>query len=636
MDATRVSGIKLADAQLVHPGRYKHVHLKSVDFKGIERRVWEELPIPLRAIGRARPPINVQDAIDFLQELKEGKTWKKILRLIPGKYFPQFKKSIAELPKQVQYFLKFKKSMDELPQRIEASGIKEKYVVEQTPPQDEDIQSGKKHYDPAGELGALAVGKIISHLRASGIPLKEVGMLYVACSTSYCNDPPIDGYILNRLVRDGIVTQDEVSDWKIDVITKGCIGWVSLVNRLASEMCSPSWGKNKKYAIGCAVGVNSIYLDGVNPHEIIAYGDGGAAALFSLEENGAGKITFDELKRYEIRDSQVAHPVIKTVTGGLTHRIKHSLGLDTNYFASKKTALAIAKHSPGQFAKLVNDSENDIGSFDHIVASQTSKSVIDDIILGLLEIKRNELGISSNIRPEFDHSLEAYRDGFAFREKMRVTNLCENLFSLFEKYKHDKKALEQIQEKLNKDEQKLWSCMIHLDKIVVRSYTHHAYTGVASIPMAIAEFLELGIIDLNKDSIAMLGSGLVDGGINVQGSLVNNDYKIVESKAPEAKSFNSRIIAVPDLILGPGFVAHAMPPAIIESYDTGFAPADITSLLFENPLHNGNGNGNGHGGKLKLIRSRVVGGFRNLRNRIRGWLKPSNGHLVEAKEVAVK
>ncbi len=213
---------------------------------------------------------------------------------------------------------------------------------------------------------------------------------------------------------------------------------------------------------------------------------------------------------------KVVHPFKKFDKLSALERIKRYFTPLTNYGGSKRVAKNIADKCPDYLWKLSNNNNSSIYDFDHVILSQTSKGVIDRIEFGLAEKIREELKLNPNIRLELKAAIDEIGGESTYALNKEKHLLTTNLFRIIE---NDNWAKLNVYKSMTQDEIELMHFMVFLHQSLYRTYDQHSYTGVASIPMAIAQGVIDKKIDLEYDKIAMVASGL---GGKMQGALVNN------------------------------------------------------------------------------------------------------------------
>ena len=471
----------------------------------------------LTAISMARPGIEARGRVASANEIEAmvrkefgfSRRWLAswgalngvpLLKRLPGVHY-------ATTPRE---FLKH------LHSNIEASGIKQKFAIDTSIRYDPESPQLKIPYDPAVDLGVVAVTKLLKETR---IDPREIGGLFVACTTANSGDPPVAELIVSKLIRDGIVKKDHVErkspdsliGWDTMTYVKGCVGWIQLMEEIEKEMQSNSWkGEKNKPIIGLAIAANGMHMNGANPHEIIAYGDGSAAGLFVPREDNSGPLVFGKLVSVLSEAHRVVHPFKEPKLKWFERIQQH---FTSNYMASKKAAHIISEKIPEYLDTFLEQNGLDFDAFEHIIISQTSKGILDKTIIKLAEsfIARQGLGLDSNkIRPELKRTLdEVFSLISVDTSTFKGRNLLCNYFMKLIETNHGESFLSS----LTPNEAKLYNFMDLLFKSIYRVYDRHGYTGVASIPMAIAQGIEDGDIALDHPML-MVGSGL---GINVQG-----------------------------------------------------------------------------------------------------------------------
>lgn len=409
-------------------------------------------------------------------------------------------------------------------ENIEASGIKQKFIYDHSIIYDPDYKREKILYDPAVDFGAVSVKRLLEQTK---IDPREIGGLYVASTTFNSTDPPLADRIVSKLIRDGVVKKEDVeingngdSGWSTKTIVEGCTGWVRLVDHIERDMqLKQLQGKKNKYSLGLAVAANSMHIGGNNPHEIIAYGDGAAGGLFIPLKDNSGPFIIGPLRHLISKADLVIHPFKDPRDNKLKGKI--SRFFSSNYVESKKVAQIIAEQVPQYLDEFLQEEEFQINDVDHIIISQTSKGILDRTIVTLAEkyIERQKLNLNrNNIRDVLKHIIDVYCKGLGLEfEKKKKSILCNYILRIIETNQSEK-----IYEYLNNDEKALFDYIKLLYDSIYRVYDKHGYTGVASIPMAIAQGVEDKVIELNHPML-WLGSGL---GIKVQGVLsVDPSYK---------------------------------------------------------------------------------------------------------------
>lgn len=404
-----------------------------------------------------------------------------------------------------------RKFVSNLPEAIDDSGFVEKFIVDQS-----------SREDPALELGVAAVKKL---LKDTDIDPADIGYLYVACTSARMQDPPLSNRILWRLVRDRIVPK-EVAEcngsgdigWIPDDLGRGCVGWVRVAQRIEREMLLNHFlGVKNKAAIAVAIGVNSMHMVGNNPHEIITYGDGAGAGLFELNDDNLSAFLSSAIRTKLSDADRVLHPYPGTVPE--PDSIQEMIGryFASNFISSTKVAKTLSEEVPVLLSSLLEKNGLTLDALDHVVISQTSSSVLDIITvrLGADFIKREKLNLKvEEIRPELRRLIEDHfpkSKEINKSERKRKFALCNYFLKVIE----SKRDEEVIFDALKEDEQKLFIFLMELYYKIPRYYSKHGYTGVASIPMAIAQGVEEKKIDLSHP-MAWIGTGL---GINIEGAL---------------------------------------------------------------------------------------------------------------------
>ncbi len=427
----------------------------------------------------------------------------------------------------VQYADVLRAFLRALPDNIEASGVKQKFVVDHTIQFDPDFSSQYVPYDPAVDLGASAVAKL---LKEASIDPKEVGSLYVACTTFNSADPPLADRILSKLVRDKFVQLKDVMwngesvdiGWVTHNIVEGCVGWIKLVEMIEHDMqLNELNGKQNKYAIGVAIAANSIHMQGNNPHEIIAYGDGAAAALFAPSPDNSGPFIIGVPKKLVSEADRVIHPFREPSQLSLRQKIGNYF--NSNYVPSRKIAHIISEEVPEYLTYLLESNDCKVSDLEQIIISQTSKGVLDKTIIRVSEryLQKEKIQLNPNeIRPDLKDLIDTYCEGvgeIANSSSKKKSILCNYFLKVISEGKDEK-----VCTFMRAEERKLFDFMRVLYDSICRVYDRHGYTGVASIPMAIAQGVEDRKIKLAGDNMVQLGSGL---GVNLQGLLMINKNK---------------------------------------------------------------------------------------------------------------
>lgn len=400
---------------------------------------------------------------------------------------------------------------------IEASGIKQGFVCDHSLIYDPDCKLRKIPYDPAVDLGSVAIKRLLDQTK---IDPKEIGALYVACTSFNSADPPLGDRILAKLIRDGVIKEKDFeangtngnSPWVTKTIAEGCVGWIRLVEEVERDMqLKQLQGGVNKYALGVAIAVNSIHINGINPHEIIAYKDGAAAGLFIPRKDNSGPFIIGPLKQLPNHADLVVHPF----------KVPRALASVSNYVDSRKVAKIIAENVPEYLEKFLEERDFQVTDLDHIIISQTSKGILDRTVIELSEtfIKKQNLNLKPNQIREVLKKLIEIRFGDLEKEfETKKRSILSNYFLRVVETNQGAK----IYEYLNNDERKLFDFMMVLYNSIYRVYDKHSYTGVASIPMALAQGVEDKVIELNHPML-WLGSGL---GIKFQGLLsVDPNYQ---------------------------------------------------------------------------------------------------------------
>ena len=138
---------------------------------------------------------------------------------------------------------------------------------------------------------------------------------------------------------------------------------------------------------------------------------------------------------------------------------------------------------------------------------------------------RELLGISEHIRPELVD--------FIVRNSEKMKSSYSGLPALSEVLLEviKTKQADKICNNLDENTKPLFKYMEHVNKAMIRTYPKHGYPGVASIPAAIAEAVERGIIDLKKHKILIIAAGL---GVTIKGLVTDGAYKPLEVVKTEA------------------------------------------------------------------------------------------------------
>ena len=272
-----------------------------VDSRATEERILREVGLVRRLYGRLPDVKSVERLVTLIGQSSLLRDLG-LERLLPGKpRTPEDKKepTLADrlngliLPpfEVANHYGDF---LDDLPRYIAESGVREGYIFDTSIKYDPDYRTQKIPYDPAVDLGATAVRRLLTETK---IDARDIAGLYVACTTFNTADPPIGDRILTKLVRDKNLPKEHVESdvkrgkpgWFTKTIPEGCVGWVRLVDEIERDMeLNSHHGQKNKYVIGVAVGANSIHLTGKNPHEIISYRDGAAAGLFIPKDDNSG------------------------------------------------------------------------------------------------------------------------------------------------------------------------------------------------------------------------------------------------------------------------------------------------------------------------------------------------------------
>ncbi len=474
----------------------------------------------LKAITMVRPGIEVRGKVINANNIESiiiqqlGLTRRIIASLgaLTSKVPLLNKLGIVEVGTNLRRFIK------SIGENIDVSGIKQKFIYDHSIVYDPDCKSEKILYDPAVDLGAVAVKRLLEQTK---IHPKEIGELYVASTTFNSADPPLSDRIVAKLIRDGVLKKNDVekssngnAGWATKTIVEGCTGWIRLVETIENDMQLKQFqGRVNKYAIGLAIGANSIHVKGNNPHELLAYGDGAAGGLFIPQKDNSGPFTIGPLRHLMSQADLVIHPFMETSNRSLKERIREYFS--SNYIASRKVAKIIAENVPEYLDTVLKENELQIDELDLIIISQTSKGILDKTVITLAEkfIERQNLALKPNIiREELKTIIENYYGNLEKEfEKKKKSILCNYFLKTLELNSQENK----IYQFLNSDEKKLFDFMMLLYSTVYRVYEKHGYTGVASIPMAIAQGVEDKVIELD-DPMIWLGSGV---GIKVQSVL---------------------------------------------------------------------------------------------------------------------
>ena len=462
--------------------------------------------------------------------------FRKIVRFLPTKKASELRRSLKELSKH-----------------IETAGIKQKFVVDTSIEFDTDYKDCKIAYDPVVDLSVVAIKKL---LQENKIDPSDIGSFYLASTTANAYDPPPSSRVLSKLVRDKIVPKKVIEGtnglgWKPKMITEGCVGSMRALEEIANDFTNSSniadlikaihknenkpledlkefitnhstdssKSNNSKYALAVFTAANSIHMDASNPHEIINYGDGSAAFLIKQMDDDTGNIVVGE-EEIDMREAdKVVHEFKKFDKLSWFQKIKRYFAPHTNILASKMVAQNIAMRTPKYLSSLASDNGVNIYDFNHIVLSQTSKGVIDRVELALAEKIREDLKIPPNVRPELKAAIDIVADDSSYILTRDKDSLVTNLFRIIENSHKADLYTRMTKNNMTKDETTLLQLMVLLDRAMFRSYDMHSYTGVASIPMAIAQGVMDKKIDLEKDNIAMVSSGL---GGKMLGAIIKN------------------------------------------------------------------------------------------------------------------
>ncbi|OGI18744.1 MAG: hypothetical protein A3B68_03635 [Candidatus Melainabacteria bacterium RIFCSPHIGHO2_02_FULL_34_12] len=448
----------------------------------LERKVLEQMGLVRRGfsqLGRFSPFFNVQELKP--EKLEQLTRYQRMQRAIATELKPYKKlEPIRTVLNRAELTLDFIKR---LPEYIEIAGIREKYTVD----------NSSKH-DPLEDMGVYLIKKLIEE---NGLDVDQVDALYVATTTSRANDPPITSRILSRLSNEnrGKYPAEVLEKWKTKVIAEGCVGSVKALDEIERDM----FLKKANVAIVLYLANNSMHMKGNNPHEIINYGDGGAGMLIVSSDDSSGPLVFGTENFKLTQAAAVTHNMKRPENISLWARVLEHF--HSNVVSSKKVAKDISNRVPPYMLELMKSSRTSINDYNHIFLSQTSAGVVKRIELAIAEDYGTSIGIERLTRKG-----------------------SENIYDYFYKLVDSGKQVDSdIYEALNDTERNLLEFMMLLHDTVVRVYQIHGYTGVASIPMALAHYVKEGLVDLDKDNLLLVASGL---GGKIQGAnMLNSKVK---------------------------------------------------------------------------------------------------------------
>ncbi len=460
-----------------------------------------------KAIARTiREQLGARKALTLLPPVSDD--WEKG----PLKYFKW-------LVKLLQNGSRMREALNKLPEHIELSGIKSKFIVDRSLEFDPDCPNERIPYDPVTDMSAAAVKRL---LQETQIEPSQIGSFYLATTTPNSFDPPPAVRVLAKLIRDKAIPRKVVegdgrrNGWKTRGVNEGCVGSVIALENIEQDMelRALSDPNDHRYALAVFAAANSIHMKPESPHEIINYGDGAAAMLFMCTENDSGNITIADEKHDMKEVDKVVHQLKPFNRYSIYEKFLRYFSPTSNYGASKRVAKNIADRCPDYLLSLAADNGFNVWDFDHLVLSQTSKGVVDRVEFGVAEKIRASLGLNPNIRPELKAHIEEMADESSFTLLKEKDLLTTNLFRIIE---NDRWT--ELLPAMSRDEVELMNYMILLHQSVVRTYPTHSYTGVSSIPMAIAQGVMDKTIDLRNDSIAMVSSGLCG---RMKGAIISN------------------------------------------------------------------------------------------------------------------
>ena len=486
-----MSGIKIKSTAIYLPSIHGPGTMYKADDGSLEEKVLEELG-PIRKgfaqVGRLSPFFNVRDLKPG--EEKQLTKYQIRQRALATKLQFETLEPVRKVLERAEFLREFIKK---LPYYIQISGIKEKYTLDNSSKQ-----------DPLLDMGVYLVKKLMAD---NGLNADQIDALYVSTTTSRANDTEIATRLQEKLwlMDNKSFPRTVIEKWKTKVIPEGCVGSINMMEEIEN---ATSTGEIKT-VIALSLANNSIHMKGNNPHEIITYADGGGGMLIISTNNAPGTISVSPLKKNLRHATAVTHNMKEAKGKGLRERIESYF--TSNILDSKKIALDISNRVPSYTLELMNSNQTKVNDFNHIFFSQTSANVIKRIEITIAEDYGKSIGVQNPQKGS------------------------EGIYDYFYKLVDSGKPIDTaIYQALPDNERNLLEFMILLHDTVVRVYQIHGYTGVASIPMALAHYVEEGLFDLEKDNALFVASGM---GGKIQGAAMLNSKPVIPTST-ELKTEN--------------------------------------------------------------------------------------------------